>query len=481
VSESTDDGGDRELRRLLVAMASLMLAGAFALGATLLHQSEVSVVVVVLAIVATIALARPTQIMLGLVALSLAVEMVIPLQTGGGRIGDWDLHYQLGRAYAGLSSTVSLTDLRQRTPLFDALAGSVLVWGKSYWAFQIVSVVLNSLWLWPAQLLLKTFGASPRRLLVVGLTPMIVFYSVYTWPWGFVSFFVLAALCAALARGRVAAMTIGVGLAGALLTHIGSIGLVAGLGFWVLLRRTDWKLTVVAGCVGVSLIAPWAAFTHTFSPSVLWQGSIPARYAGSLGQWLLSRPVLLASTFWGIPPLRLGTPLLDAVISLFFFSTSAALLPVLIVGRRWPRPPMPVVWAIVGGVIAGMLLLPTNTSRSGLAETVFTADIALIIAGVARLSREQARTLGLVTAGLTSIAVAALVWRSGIAVPGDPNLRYKVSQALEFFVTRFTVAPGILVGVIGVVLLTRSWRRNVLQGEPGDGSAVGPRAQSRGS
>ena len=63
-----------------------------------------------------------------------------------------------------------------------------------------------------------------------------------------------------------------------------------------------------------------------------------------------------------------------------------------LVGRRWPRPPAPVVWAIVGGVIAGMLLLPTNTSRSGLAETVFTADIALIITAVARLSREQVRT-----------------------------------------------------------------------------------------
>ena len=466
MTEPADDGGDRELRRLLVAMATLMLAGAFALCATLLHHSEVSVAVVPLAILATIALARPTQIVLGLVALSLAVEMVIPLQTGGGRIGDWDLHYQLGRAYAGLSSTVSLTDLRQRTPLFDALAGSVLVLGKSYWAFQVVSVVLNSLWLWPAQRLLKTLGANPRRLLVVGLTPMIVFYSVYTWPWGFVSFFVLAALCAALGRGRIAAIAIGVGLAGALLTHVGSIGLVAGLGLWVLLRRADWKLTVFAGLVGVSLIAPWAAFTHTLSPSVLWQGSIPAQYAGSLGQWLLSRPVLLASTFWGIPPLRLGTPLLDAVISLFFFSTSAALLPVLIVGRRWPRPPAPVVWAIVGGVIAGMLLLPTNTSRSGLAETVFTADIALIIAGVARLSREQARTLGLVTAGLAPIAIAALVWRSEIVVPGDPNLRYQVAQGLEFFVARFSVVPGVLLGVIGIVLLARSWRNLELSGAP---------------
>jgi len=440
-------------------MGGLMVAGALALCATLLHHAGVSVVFVAPAILGTVALARPTKVMIGLVGVSLAVEMLIPLQTGGGRIGDWDLHYQLSRAYAGLPSTVGLTDLRQRTPLFDALAGSVLVWGKSYWVFQIVSVVLNSLWLWPAQRLLQLLGAGPRRLLVVGLTPMIIIYSVYTWPWGFISFFVLTAMCAALSRGRIAAITIGVALAGALLTHIGAIGLAAGLGLWVLFRRPDWKLTVAAGLAGVSLIAPWAAFTHTLSPSVLWQGSIPAQFAGSPGQWLLSRPVLFASTFWGIPPLHLGTPLLDAVISLFFFSTTAALGPLLIVGRRWPRPPAPVVWAIVGGVVAGMLLLPTNTSRSGLAETMFTANIALVVAGVARLSREQARTLAIVTAGLAAVAMTALVWRSEIVVPGDPNLTYKLAQALEFFVARFSVVPGILVGVAGILLLARSWRQ----------------------
>ena len=462
MADPNDEGGDSQLRRLLIAMAGLMVAGALALCATLLHHAGVSLVFVAPSILGTIALARPTKIMIGLVGVSLAVEMLIPLQTGGGRIGDWDLHYQLSRAYAGLPSTVGLTDLRQRTPLFDALAGSVLVWGKSYWVFQIVSVVLNSLWLWPAQRLLQLLGASPRRLLVVGLTPMIIIYSVYTWPWGFISFFVLAAMCAALSRGRIAAITIGVALAGALLTHIGAIGLAAGLGLWVLFRRPDWKLTVAAGLAGVSLIAPWAAFTHTLSPSVLWQGSIPAQFAGSPGQWLLSRPVLFASTFWGIPPLHLGTPLLDAVISLFFFSTTAALGPLLIVGRRWPRPPAPVAWAIVGGVVAGMLLLPTNTSRSGLAETMFTANIALVVAGVARLSREQARTLAIVTAGLAGVAVAALIWRSEIVVRGDPNLTYKLAQALEFFVARFSVVPGILVGVAGVLLLARSWR----QGDP---------------
>jgi ABC-type Co2+ transport system permease subunit len=150
------------------------------------------------------------------------------------------------------------------------------------------------------------------------------------------------------------------------------------------------------------------------------------------------------------------------VISLFFFSTTAALGPLLIVGRRWPRPPAPVAWAIVGGVVAGMLLLPTNTSRSGLAETMFTANIALVVAGVARLSREQARTLAIVTAGLAGVAVAALIWRSEIVVRGDPNLTYKLAQALEFFVARFSVVPGILVGVAGVLLLARSWR----QGDP---------------
>jgi hypothetical protein len=464
--------GDAELRRLLIATAGLMLAGTFTLCATLLGHSGVAVVcVVALAIGGAVALARPTPIMIGLVALSLGVEMVLPLQTGGGRIGDWDLHYQLARAYAGLSSTVTITDLRQRTPLFDALGGGLLVWGQAYWVFQVVAVILNALWLWPAQRLLRTLGAESGALLVVGLTPMIVFYSVYTWPWGFVSFFVLTALCGALERGPIAAMTIGVALAGALLTHIGSIGMVIGIALWVMLRHPNWKLACAAGFAGAALIAPWAAFTHTLSPSVLWQGSIPAQYAGSWTQWLLSRPVLIASTFWGIPPLRLGTPLLDAVISLFFFSTSAALLPMLLVGRRWPRPPKPAVWAIAGGIAAGILLLPTNTSRSGLAETVFTADIILIIAGVARLTYKQVRSLAWVAAVLTGVALTALIWRAEVNVPGDPNLRDKTAQALEFFSARFSLVPGLVVGCIGVAVLVWSWRRDATGASNGSSNA----------
>ncbi|HEY6471068.1 MAG TPA: hypothetical protein VI434_15030 [Candidatus Dormibacteraeota bacterium] len=453
---------DNELRRQLIAMGALILAGVVTLCATLLDHAGVSVVVVPVALIAAIALARPTWAMVGLVAVSLAVEMAVPLQTGGGRIGDWDLHYQLARAYAGLSSTVSLADLRQRTPLFDALGGGVLVWGHAYWAFQIVSVFLNSLWLWPAQLLLRSLGANPRGLVVVGLTPMVIFYSVYTWPWGFVSFFVLTAIWAALQRGRLAAITVGVALAGALVTHIGSVGLVAGVALWVVFRGTHWKHAFATGFVGVvAPMACWAAFTHTVSPSVLWAVSVPARYAGSLTQWLLSRPVVLASTFWGIPPLGLGTHLLDALISLFFFSTSAALLPVLLIGRRWPRPPQPATWAIIGGVVAGLLLLPTNTSRSGLAETVFTADTMLIIVAVSRLSDKQSRTLARITAAIAAVAVAALVWRSEILVPGDPNLAYKSTQDLEFFVTRFGIVPSVLLGAIGIIVLLRSWRQGV--------------------
>jgi hypothetical protein len=172
--------------------------------------------------------------------------------------------------------------------------------------------------------------------------------------------------------------------------------------------------------------------------------------------------VLVVSTFWGIPPLRLGTPLLDALISLFFFSTSAALLPMLLVGRRWPRPPHPAVWAVAGGIVAGILLLPTNTSRSGLAETVFTADIILIIAGVSRLTYRQIRSLAWIGAALTGLALVALIWRAEVNVPGDPNLRYKMAQALEFFGARFSVLPGLLVGIIGIGVLVRSWRRDTI-------------------
>jgi hypothetical protein len=259
-----------------------------------------------------------------------------------------------------------------------------------------------------------------------------------------------------------AAAAVGVALSGALLVPVGSIGYAAGIAAWVVWRRRDAAVTVASALTAATLVVPWLIVTRSGGAAgSLWSSSIPAQFAGSPSQWLLSRPVLVASTFWGIPPPHLDHALLDVVISFFFFSTTAVLAPLLLLHRgRW-RVPEQVVWAIAGGVLAGFLLLPTNTAKSGLAETVYTANILLVLCGVATLDRARLRRLATGTAAATAVAVVALIWRAWISVPGDPNAALGEAQHLAFWVRSFGVIPGALLLGLSLAGVGRITRRAV--------------------
>ena len=455
--------GSREPIRLLAAICALLLAGAAQITATLLGAPQLGVLVVAPVLLAVPVLARPSWKVWLLFGTYLAIEMVIPLHTGGGRIGDWDRHYQLARAYVDLPSTY-VAEVRQRTPLFNALIGSVLVHAQPFWVFQLMSVGLNALWLWPARLIAGMRGTPPARLVVVGLTPIVVLFSVYTWPWGFCSFFILSALYFVLqAGGRMAAAGAGIAAAGALCVHIGAIGYVTGLLLFIVLRGPRRLITFVAAAAASCTIIPWVIFvTRSESLGALLSGSAVAQYSGGWRDWMLSRPTVLAATFWGIPPVDLSVRLLDVVISLFFFSAVAALLPIaLMIRRRVLDVPRPAVWMGGGAIVAGLLLLPANTSRSGLAETVFTGYLALLTFGVTHLSEMQYRRLLRVTAGLAAVVTVALVWRSTVSLPGDPNVTIKTSEQLVFFVDRFTWIPGAVLAVVLVCFAVLRARRPV--------------------
>src|SRR5439155_7252582 len=143
------------------------------------------------------------------------------LNTAAARYQDWLLHYEMSRHYANLSQPVLAAFLASRTALYPEILGALLAHQPAYFAFQLAAVILNSLWLWPAGLILRR--AAPEsdriRLLAVGVLPVAAAYTVYTWPWGFAAFFLLGALWAVGETGRLAAAAAGLGLGGAVLAH----------------------------------------------------------------------------------------------------------------------------------------------------------------------------------------------------------------------------------------------------------------------
>jgi len=67
---------------------------------------------------------RPPWAVLGIIGVGLGIELLLPLQTGGGRYQDWLLHYQMTLHYAGQPSHVP----RQRSSMAHAAVSPAQRW-----------------------------------------------------------------------------------------------------------------------------------------------------------------------------------------------------------------------------------------------------------------------------------------------------------------------------------------------------------------
>lgn len=401
--------------------------------------------------------------------LLIGLESVLPLQTGGGRFFDWDLHYQMSRVIAlphatavGLGSSSHLfaaliaADLPQRTPLFAALIASAVAHLAQYGTFQIGSVLLNLLWMWPAGLLLERWGRPRGMVLAVACCPMVVVFVLYTWPWGFCCFWLLSAVYFAGEEGRISWAGCGVCLGAALMTHEGCIGYVIGLAAWLVVRRREIRGVLaalgsaLATCVAVGV--PWilVLVRHATLAQII---RAIAQTPGTGAGWLAGRFELILTTV--IPLAGDGTALDDLFV---FLSVSVVGITLALLLTRTLRAPRgPVAWWMAGGVLGGLLLLPTGSATGGLYDTAFPAILGLFVVSVAACPAGRWR--GLVVTGLTLAAVAGLIIWIEAAFPArsDPNLALKVDEHLHV-IADVTVIPGLVLMGAGLALGISRWR-----------------------
>jgi hypothetical protein len=461
--------------RLRTGCIALAAAGVLQLVLAALGQPGLGIVVVLPVAIWIAWLWRPSALQIAVVMILLGLESLLPLQTGGGRYFDWDLHYQMSRVLAFAHPTfvaglANSSNILQRTPLLAALIAATIAHLPQYATFQAGSVLLNSLWMWPAGLLIERWGRPRNMVLAVVCCPMVIVFMLYTWPWGFCCFWLLSALYFADEDGRISWIGCGICLAAALMTHEGCIGYVLGVVTWLVVRR--WNVRGVARGLGSGLVTclaigiPWTLVLLRYAALSQIVRS-PATAAGLGAGWLGGRLELIAAT---VIPLTGGAGVLDRLF-VFLSGSVIGITLALLLTRTVRMPRGAVSWSIAGGLVGGVLLLPTGNARSGLYDTAFPAAVMLFTVSAAACPPRRWRGLavvGLVIAALT----ATIIWiEAAFPSPSDPNLAVKVNGHLQF-IAGITVVPGlVLIGLglaLGIVRTHDWWDAGLRPARAGD-------------
>jgi hypothetical protein len=418
---------------------------------------------------------RPSWAVLGIITLGLGIELLLPLQTGGGRYQDWVLHYQMALHYAGQPSHVLAEALRWRTPLYHQLIAGVLSGSPSYWTFQVGSVLLCSLWLWPASLLIRDRArdSTGLRLMAVALAPVVIAYSTYTWPWNFAAFFLLAALWLEGQASLIARVGVGIALGGAILAHPATAGYVLGLGVvWLYTQRARVLPGAAAMAAVMASALPWIFdVSASGGPQVLVTNSIPAVAATSPYLWAVSRLFLVAHTIFPTPIATADRYWAGAALTFFVLSLPGALVTILIT-TRLPRPPVTMLVCLAtGAAVATALYNASGAYMTGILDALYPGVLILLTHTARATGWATARRMFVASLLLGGAFVALLFVLSAFPIDGDANVLYRSRYSISFFVQRWGLVPGVALLAAGAFICARAaatdWRRHGLEAATG--------------
>jgi hypothetical protein len=450
---------------LVIAMGALVIGGFAQELLLLIGHPQFGVAITIPLVILVAWLWRPPWAVLGIIGVGLGIELLLPLQTGGGRYQDWLLHYQMTLHYAGQPSHILANGLQWRTPLYHQLNAGILAHSPGYWTLQVGSVLLSSLWLWPASLLIRERArdSTGLRLLAVGLAPVVIAYSTYTWPWNFASFFLLSSLWLLGQSGLIARIGVGISLGAALLAHPATSGYVLGIGLVCLYRH---RARVLPGAIAFALVLlsalPWMlSVTGGGGPQSLVSGSIPVLSATTPVLWAVSRLLILAHTFFPEPIATADRFWPNLALEFFMLSLPGALLTALVAGRL-QRPPTAVVICLVAGAMVALALFPAGAYKAGMLNTLYPGVLILLTFAAGAMDAAGVRRMFVAGAALGGCSVGLLLWLSASPIAGDPNLDLRTLYGVTFFVQRWGVLPGLAILVAAVWVCartaTRDWR-----------------------
>jgi hypothetical protein len=454
---------------LVIAMGALVIGGLAQELLLLIGHPQLGPAITIPLVILVAWLWRPPWAVLGIIGVGLGIELLLPLQTGGGRYQDWVLHYQMALHYAGQPSQVLAEALRWRTPLYHQLNAGILAGNPGYWTFQVGSVLLCSLWLWPASLLIRDRApdSTAVRLMAVALAPVVIAYSTYTWPWNFASFFVLSALWLQRQTSLIARVGVGIALGAALLAHPATCGYVLGLVLvWLYRQRT----AVLPGAAAMALVllsaVPWiVSVSGNGDPQVLVTNSVPAMAVTSPYLWALSRLLLVAHTFLPTPIPTADRFWASLALTFFALSLPGALITVFVTAR-FPRPPATILVCLATGAAIVTAVYNASSYPTGMLDALTPGVLILLTFVAGTLDATRVRRMFVASLVLGGCFVTLLLLLSAFPIAGDSNVTYRSQYSVIFFVQRWGLLPGLAVLAAAAGICARAatdeWRRPAL-------------------
>lgn len=189
--------------------------------------------------------------------LKIILQIFIPLFPMGG---DWIGHYYESLDFLKPVWTLTI-DLADRAPLYNLVSAIFLgIFGKDYWVMQIISSLLNSLFLIPTFLIAKKIFNKKVALLsflFLSITPFAVETSLYTYPKNFAAFFILVFYYLIFTK-RIANPLLGISAGLAYLAHPYSL-LFTGSGILILLFKKQFQFNSFLKFIFLAslIVLPW--------------------------------------------------------------------------------------------------------------------------------------------------------------------------------------------------------------------------------
>jgi hypothetical protein len=174
-------------------------------------------------------------------------------------IDEWGVHFFQRTPLMGAATAGYLNMLGDKVPIAYIWDVTSTDPGDTYIKFQVLAIILNSLFIFPAFILITKLFDKKTAIITntfVFTSPFFIYNAFYSWPKSLAAFFILLMWLLLFEKGRKNALLAGAAVGLAYLSHDLALLYLVPAGLYLLYKRR-WQDIFAFGGVGLLFMAPW--------------------------------------------------------------------------------------------------------------------------------------------------------------------------------------------------------------------------------